>query len=43
MESSVRLNEHEERSQQELATTDVSPRVARAMSLAFVSVSSMRL
>lgn len=38
MESSVRLNEHEERSQQELATTDVSPRVARAMSLAFVTL-----
>lgn len=39
MESAtVRLNEHEERSQQELATTDVSPLVARAMSLAFVAL-----
>ena len=30
------LNESEERSQRELAATEVSPRVARAMSLAFV-------
>ena len=30
------LNESEERSQRELASTEVSPRVARAMSLAFV-------
>jgi len=36
--ATVRLNEHEERSQQELATTDVSPLVARAMSLAFVTL-----
>jgi len=32
----ARLNESEERSQRELASTEVSPRVARAMSLAFV-------
>lgn len=34
----MRLNVHEERSQQELAETQVSPRVARAMSLAFVAL-----
>ena len=33
----ARLNEGEERSQRELATTEVSPRVAKAMSLAFVA------
>jgi hypothetical protein len=34
----ARLNANEERSQHELATTDVSPRVARVMSLAFVAL-----
>jgi hypothetical protein len=34
----MRLNVHEERSQQELAQTEVSPRVARVMSLAFVTL-----
>jgi alginate O-acetyltransferase complex protein AlgJ len=34
----MRLNAHEERSQQELAETQVSPRVARVMSLAFVAL-----
>ena len=34
----ARLNESEERSQRELASTEVSPRVARAMSLAFVAL-----
>jgi len=34
----ARLNEREERSQRELASTDVSPRLARAMSLAFVAL-----
>jgi alginate O-acetyltransferase complex protein AlgJ len=33
-----RLNPNEERSQRELATTEVSPRVARVMSLAFVAL-----
>jgi hypothetical protein len=33
-----RLHEHEDRSQVELATTDVSPAVARAMSIAFVAL-----
>ena len=34
----ARLNANEERSQHELATTEVSPRVARVMSLAFVAL-----
>ncbi|HEV8397600.1 MAG TPA: hypothetical protein VGQ37_25120 [Vicinamibacterales bacterium] len=34
----ARLNEREERSQRELASTEVSPRLARAMSLAFVAL-----
>ena len=34
----TRLNEGEERSQRELASTDVSPRVAKLMSLAFVAL-----
>ncbi|HJV94921.1 MAG TPA: hypothetical protein VJ608_02745, partial [Albitalea sp.] len=34
----MRLNAHEERSQQELADTQVSPRVARVMSLTFVAL-----
>ena len=34
----ARLNEGEERSQRELASTDVSPRVAKLMSLAFVAL-----
>jgi alginate O-acetyltransferase complex protein AlgJ len=34
----ARLNANEERSQHELASTDVSPGVARAMSLAFVAI-----
>lgn len=36
--AAVRLNANEERSQHELATTEVSPRVARVMSLAFVAL-----
>jgi alginate O-acetyltransferase complex protein AlgJ len=36
--AAVRLNANEERSQHELATTEVSPRVARLMSLAFVAL-----
>ena len=36
--AAVRLNTNEERSQHELATTEVSPRVARVMSLAFVAL-----
>jgi len=34
----ARLNESEERSQRELASTEVSPRVARAMSVVFVAL-----
>jgi len=34
----MRLNAHEERSQQELAETQISPRVARVTSLAFVAL-----
>jgi hypothetical protein len=34
--TATRLHEHEDQSQIELATTDVSPAVARAMSIAFV-------